>query len=120
MDNLLKGPQCELIWSKALSNAWSQLSHGNIRGVQSRDTITYISQQEFPTGSTVTYATCICDHIPLKTEYWWVRLVIGGDKLDYHPDVGSPAFNLTETKILITSVISDAHKGARFLSMGIT
>ena len=45
--------------------------------------------------------------------------MVGGDKLYYHPDAGSPASNLTETKILINSVISDAHKGARFLSMDI-
>ena len=37
-----------------------------------------------------------------------------GDKLEYDADVGSPAANLLETKILLNSTISDVKKGARF------
>ena len=48
-----------------------------------------------------------------------IRLVVGGDKLDYEFDAGSPATNLLETKILLNSVISDASKGARFLTLDI-
>lgn len=40
---------------------------------------------------------------------------MGGDKLDYDNDAGSPAANLLETKIIINSTISDAHRGARFM-----
>jgi hypothetical protein len=43
-------------------------------------------------------------------------LVAGGDKLPYDKDVGSPAASLLETKLLINSVISDATKGAKFMS----
>ena len=41
---------------------------------------------------------------------------MGGDKLRYASDVGSPAANVLETKILLNSIISDASKGARFMS----
>ena len=34
----------------------------------------------------------------------------------YDKDAGSPAANIMETKLLINSVISDAKKGARFMS----
>ena len=44
-------------------------------------------------------------------------LVVGGDRLTYDEDSGSPATDLLETKILLNSVISDAKNGARFLSM---
>jgi hypothetical protein len=37
--------------------------------------------------------------------------------LDYNDDPSSPAAGLLETKLLLNSVISDAHKGARFMSM---
>ena len=43
--------------------------------------------------------------------------MVGGDKLTYDADTGSPAANLLETKLLFNSVISDAKKGARFASM---
>ena len=58
----------------------------------------------------------MCNYKPLKTEQWRVRLVVGGDKLDYDNDTGSPATDLLETKILANSVISSAKCGARFLS----
>ena len=44
-------------------------------------------------------------------------MTIGGDKLEYADDTASPAASLIETKLLLNSVISDAHKGARFLTM---
>ena len=56
------------------------------------------------------------DFRPLKTDPFRVRITVGGDKLPFHGDAGSPATELTKTKILLNSVISDADKGARFLS----
>ena len=41
---------------------------------------------------------------------------MGGDKLSYEADTGSPTASLLETKLLVNSVMSDADKGARFLS----
>ena len=43
--------------------------------------------------------------------------MIGGNRLTYTADTGSPAASLLETKILLNSTISDVHKGARFMSM---
>ena len=43
----------------------------------------------------------------------------GGDKLGYHDETVSPTANLVDTKILINSTISDAYKGAKFLSLEI-
>ena len=48
-----------------------------------------------------------------------MRLTAGGYVLKYYGDVSSPAASLLETKILINSVISDAHRGARFLTVDI-
>jgi hypothetical protein len=66
-----------------------------------------------PPDKKVTYGNFICDLRPLKTEKHRVRLTVGGDKLLYDVDAGSPAASLLETKLIINSTISDAHKGAR-------
>ena len=58
----------------------------------------------------------VCDIRPLKQEMHRVRMVVGGDKLTYHEDTGSPAPSLLETKIIINSVICDADKGAKLLT----
>ena len=70
-----------------------------------------------PKTRDITYASFMCDHRPLKTEPWRVRIVVGGDKLSYSSDTGSPTASLLETKILLNSTISDTHKGARFMCM---
>ena len=70
-----------------------------------------------PTARKVTYVRFVCDHGPLKTDTWRLRLVVGGDKLlPYEVDASSPASNLVEIKVLIDSTISDVHKGAKLLS----
>ena len=61
----------------------------------------------------------VCDYRPLKDEKYRVRITVGGDKLPYHDDAGSPAADLLETKILLNSTISDAKRGARFMCLDI-
>jgi hypothetical protein len=68
-----------------------------------------------PSDKKVTYGNFICDYRPLKSESYRVRLTVGGDKLPYEDDAGSPAASLLETKLLLNSTISDAEQGARFL-----
>ena len=52
------------------------------------------------------YANPLCDYLPLKYEPYRIRLTIGGDKLPYPSDSGSPAATLVEAKVLFNSVVS--------------
>ena len=114
IDSLLKGSNAST-WYKSLSNEWGRLAQGNDNGVKGTDTITFIHRSEVPTNKQVTYASYVCDYRPLKDEPYRVRITVGGDKLNYNDDAGSPAANLLETKILINSVISDSDRGAKFM-----
>ena len=97
-----------------MSNELGRLAQGNVHGVESTNTIQFISQQEVPVQEKVTYAGFVCDRRPLKPELNRVRCVVGGDKLDCEFDTGAPATNVTEFKLLANSVISGASKGTRF------
>ena len=77
----------------------------------------FITKDQVPSNRKVTYASFVLDYRPLKSEPWRVRLVVGGDKLPYEDDAGSPAALLLETKLLVNSVISDAKRGAKFMSL---
>ena len=44
---------------------------------------------------------------------------MGSDRLDFDADSGSPTSNMLQTKIIVNSVISDASKGARFMTLDI-
>ena len=61
----------------------------------------------------------VCDYRPLKEEKFRVQITIVEDKLPYDDKTASPAADLLETKILLNSTISDAHKGARFMGIDI-
>ena len=95
------------------------MAQGNIHGVKGTDTISFIQQQDVPRNREVTYATYVLDHRPLKAEKHRVRIAVGGDKLLYPFDAGSPTANLLVTKLLINRKISDAHKDARYMSADI-
>ena len=45
--------------------------------------------------------------------------MVGGDRLTYAEDTCSPTTDIIETNILLNSVISDANRGARFLSLNL-
>ena len=114
LSKLLHGPN-KLVWNKALSNEIGRLTQGNDFGIKFTDCMTFIHHSQIPVGKKVTYANFVCDHRPLKSEPWRVRLVVGGDKIDYFQDAGSPTTTILETKLLVNSVISDCHKGAKFM-----
>ena len=65
----------------------------------------------------MTYASLVLYYRPLKSEPNRVRITVGGDRLTYTSDAGSPSANLLETKLLVNRTISDASKSARFMSV---
>ena len=103
-------------WNNALRNELGCLTQSNDAGVPHQDAMDLIFY-EMPNNTKVANANFVCDIHPPKSEPWRVHLVVGGDKLIYDNDAGSPAASLLETKLLINSVISDARKGARFMSL---
>ena len=115
VERLMRGED-KHIWVPAMSNELGRLSQGNNKGVQSTDCMVFIHHDQVLPGKKVTYANFVCDHRPLKSEPYRIRLVVGGDKLEYEFDVGAPAASMLETKVLINSVISNAKQGARFMS----
>ena len=115
MDKLLNGSDKD-IWWKAIGNEFGRLAKGIGNRVISTDTIDFICKNDVPQGRKVTYGNFICDYKPLKSEPYRVRLTVGGDRLEYESDAGSPAASLVETKLTLNSTISDAHRGARFMS----
>ena len=106
IDQLLTGEHGTTRWQPAMSNEWGRLATGNEAGVEYTDTIEFIPYSDVPQEAKVTYASFVCDHCPLKSEPWRIRLVVGGDKLVYDSDAGSPATDMLETKLLFNSTIS--------------
>ena len=83
-----------LVWTRSLSNEWGRLAQGNKYGVTGTDTIEFIFQHDVPKDNRVTYATYVLGYRPLKEEKYRVRMIVGGDRLVYLEDSGSPAANI--------------------------
>ena len=115
VNSLLTGKDAK-IWNPSMSNELGRIAQGNNAGVAFADCVDYISYNDVPKNKKVTYASFVCDYRPMKDDKYRIRLVVGGDKLVYEADTGSPAASMLETKLLINSVISDAKDGARFMS----
>ena len=117
IDKLITGKD-KHVWNQSLSNKLGRLSDG-FKNIKGTNTIDFIKKSAIPKHKKITYANMVCDHRPLKTEKHRVRLTIGGDRLDCTYETASPAASLLETKLLLDSVISDANRGARFLTLDI-
>ena len=114
IDSLLSGPD-SIIWNKSVSNDFGRLAQGNDACIIGTDTIHFIHKSEVPMGKAVIYGIFICDIRPLKAIWKYrTRLTVGGDRLLYEADAGSPAASLLETKLILNSTISDSDKGAKF------
>jgi len=82
IDKLLLGTM-KIIWAKDLENELGCLSDGIPNELLGTKTIQFVFKHEVPKEKKVTYANMVCDHRPLKTEKYRMRLTIGGDKLIY-------------------------------------
>lgn len=120
LDSALKGPD-QNKWSQGLINELGRLAQGgNDSSIPHNDCIEFVPFSDVPNNKKVTYGQFVLDYRPLKADKWRVRLVVGGDKLDYTMDAGSPAASLIETKLLLNSVISDHKKhNSRFMTCDI-
>ena len=86
------------------------LVQGNKYGIKGTSTIEFISKLDIPFGRDIIYAMFVCDERPLKLDPFRIRIEVGGDKLSYDEDAGSPATDLLETKLLANSTISDSFR----------
>ena len=104
-------------WTPALSNKWGCLAQSNDAGVASTYTIDFIDHTLILKNKKFTYGSFACNHRLLKAEEWKIHIVVGGDKSPCNRDIGLPAANMLETKLLFYSVIFNAKDGAQFTGM---
>jgi len=76
----------------------------------------FINKKQVPADrwKDVTYGRIVCDFRPNKSEPNRTRLMVGGDRINYPEDCGTPTADLTLVKLIMNSVIST--EGARFMT----
>jgi hypothetical protein len=106
---LLRNPKYHETWSKSSANEFGRLTNGLKDGrVKGTNTMHFIRKTDVPADriKDVTYGSFICDFRPNKAEVYRTRLTMGGDRINYPDDCGTPTADITLFKILVNSIIS--------------
>eukprot|EP00804_Cyclotella_cryptica_P026336 CCRYP_007671-RA/>CCRYP_007671-RA protein AED:0.18 eAED:0.21 QI:0/0/0/1/0/0.33/3/0/1086 len=117
--HLIKNPQYCTIWKNAYGKELGRLAQGIPGTVKGTNTIVFIAYNEIPLQrrKDVTYRRIVANYRPEKEDPYRIRLTVGGNRITYPGDCGTPTADMLTTKILLNSVIST--KGARFMTIDI-
>jgi hypothetical protein len=117
--HLIKDPKYSTTWRKAYGKELGRLAQGIPGLVQGTNTIVFIAKDDVPTDRRrdVTYGRICANFRPEKEDPHRVRLTVGGNKIHFPGDCGTPTADMLTTKILLNSIIST--QGARFMTIDI-
>ena len=118
--HLIRHPAYKEIWTKSMGKEIGRLAQGLDGVVEGTDTLDFIAKHEIPPDrwKDVTYARIVCNYRPEKADPNRVRITVGGNKINYPGDCGTPTADLLTVKLLLNSVISTP--GAKFMTMDIS
>ena len=105
---LLTHPGYKEVWSKSSANEFGRLAQGVGTRINGTNTIFFVRKQDVPLDrrKDITYGKFVCEYKPNKAEKERTRFTVGGDKINYPGDCGTPTGDLTLVKIHLNSVIS--------------
>jgi hypothetical protein len=102
---LVKDPTLKPLWKRFFVNELGRIFQG-IRDIQGKNTFFFVDLTNIPKYRQITYGKFVCDYKPHKKEKEWVRLTVGGERLDYSGEVATSTADITTFKILINSTLS--------------
>jgi hypothetical protein len=117
MRHRLVNPKYKELWGKSYTTELGHLAQG-IPGVsKGTDTIVFIARDEVPFArlKDVTYGHVCVNYHPKKDDPNCMRLTVGGNKVNFLGDCGTPTVDMVMVKLYLNSVIST--KGARYCTI---
>jgi hypothetical protein len=115
--DLMKDPIFGPLFEIGLSNELGRICQG-ISDAAGTNTAFFIDLHNIPKDRKITYGKLVFDFKPNKNENHWVRLTVGGDRLDYSGDTATATADITTFKFLIKSTLSTNE--AKMMMMDIT
>jgi len=116
---VMKNPKYRPLYAKSYSKELGRLAQGLPGLVDGTNTIFFIPKRDVPLERwrDVTYGRVVVNYRPEKADPYRTRLTVGGDRINYPGDCGTPTVDLLTVKLLLNSVISTA--GAKFMTIDI-
>ena len=105
---LRANPKYKATWGKSFGNEIGRLAQGMPGRVEGTNTIFFIHKKQVPSNrwQDVTYGRIVCDVREQKAEKHRTRLTVGGDRINYPDDCGTPTADMLTVKLLLNSVVS--------------
>ena len=104
--NLIYGPNGDT-WIRALANNLGRLAQGVGTPIPTgTNTVFFIEKSDIPQGHKVTYSQMVASIRPTKAEVNRVRVIVGGNRLDFPGATTTHCAGLTNTKCLLNITIS--------------
>ena len=108
-------------WSHSSANEFGRLAQGIGGRIKNpTNTIVFINKEDVPPErfKDTTYGKFVCVVRPQKAEPKRTRLTIGGNRINYPGEVGTPTADMLLVKIMLNSVVSTMN--AKFMSIDIS
>ena len=117
---LITHPDFRVVWNCSSANEFGQLAQGIDCRIQGTNTIHFICKEEVPLDrlKDITYGKFVCELKPNKEEVERTRLTMGGDKVNYPFEVGTPTGEMLLVKTHANSVVSTPN--ARYMTIDIS
>ena len=106
--HLIANPKTRAVWQRAFGNELGRLAQGMPGRVEGTNTIFFIRKSDIPASrrGDVTYVGYVVNYREEKEDKYRFRLVVGGDRITYEGDAGTPTAELLTIKLLANSIIS--------------
>ena len=117
--HLIGNPKYRDLWQSSNSDELGRLAQGMPGRVEGTDTIFFIKKEDFSAHRwrDITYGRIVVIFRPTKDDSNQTRLKMGGDRIVYSGDCGTPTIDLIAVKLHQNSTIST--KNARYMTIDI-
>jgi hypothetical protein len=108
MRHLLVNPKYKELWGKSYTTELCCLAQGIPSVSKGTDTIVFIARDEIPFArlKNVTYGRVCVNYCPKKDDPNRMGLSVGGNRVNFPGDCGTPTVDMVTVKIHLNSVIS--------------
>ena len=118
-----KDSKAQKIWTRSAADEFGRLfqgvSVGSNKGqrIEGTNAFFFIKHSQVPKHKIkdITYARVVCTIRPTKEDAHRTRITVGGNRINYHSDVGTPTAHLETAKLLLNSVLSRSN--AKFMTL---
>ncbi|KAL7525184.1 hypothetical protein ACHAXR_004198, partial [Thalassiosira sp. AJA248-18] len=118
---LLKSPKFQFDWNISSANEFGRLANGIGGRIKNpTNTIFFINKEDVPQErfKDTTYGKFVCVVRPQKAEPNRTRLTVGGNRINYPGEVGTPTADMILIKCMLNSVVSTPD--AKFMGIDIS